>query len=297
MEGLTLRLLKQDELALIPSFWKESVGVPVELRFIKRWYQLDPEGFRVAVDSKNRILGMATVVRQSDTLYVMGYMGVDKDYRGKGIAKQLLENLVARKPGANYALNASADKLGIYLRRGFKVAEDSYGYAYVGKFTVEPEKKSPPGGLELIQIKMGSSHLADLVAYDKEVAGFQRNVELLQLSDPTAIVLAVKQKGKIVAYGKIQHYLLGGAWLGPLYADDVDIAKYLVEALMRHFESQRCVFLFTILSEQARPIAQALNMMLADKISRCYMKLEAEYLPAHKLQKVYSFDDPGFAFL
>lgn len=289
--------MKPDELKLIPSFWKESVGVPVELRFMKRWFQLDPEGFRVAVDSRNRILAMATVVRQMDTLYVMGYMGIDKEYRGKGIAKHLLENLLNRRPGANYALNASADKLGTYLRRGFKVAEDSYSYAYVGKFIVEPEKKAPETGMELIQIKMGSSHLQDLIAYDKEIAGFQRNVELLQLSDSSAVVLAVKQRGKIVGYGKIQHYLLGGAWLGPVYADDMELARYLVDSLLRHFESQKCVFMFTILSEQARPIAQSLNLMLADKISRCYLNQEPDTLPSHKLHKVYSFDDPGFAFL
>ncbi|XP_022696453.1 uncharacterized protein LOC111264655 [Varroa jacobsoni] len=297
LDGVTVRILNPEDLESLPRFWIQDVGIPIELRFIKRWYASDPEGFRVAVDSRDRIIGMASIMKQTDQLYVMGYMGVAKRYRGKGVGRMLLDNLLARSQPANCALSASEDKLDMYIRRGFKKVENLSGYSYIGKLNIVKNQPPLPLDLDIVHVKPGDALLAEVTAYDATVCGFQRNVELIQFTEPTSIVLAVKRQGKVVAYGKVQKYMLGGIWLGPVYGDEMYIASHLIEALMRQFEKDRSPFVFAIFSAKAQPIAKSLNLKLVDKLRRCYLDTSPENLPPVKMENVYAFDDVGFTFL
>lgn len=292
-----MRLMKPDELELMPRFWSEEVGIPMELNVMKRWYLLDPEGFRVAVDSKGRILGMAAVVKQCESMFLLGYLGVAIKHRNNGIAKLLYTNLISRCPKANFGLSASSDKVGMFVRRGFKEVENTYAFAYLGKFCESIPDVTKPSGLETIRVVAGDEHVAELSAYDQDVAGFARNSELILLGDPSSVVIVVKLNGKVVGFGKMQHYILGGAWLGPVYADDQSLARVIIDALLKSFRSHRCPYLFTIISDQARPLSKALSLKFTDKLTRLYLRPEPKFLPNLKLHKVYAFDDPGFALV
>ncbi|XP_022659800.1 uncharacterized protein LOC111264665 [Varroa jacobsoni] len=295
MEKLTLRLMKSEELEDLPKYWKDEVGIAVDLRVIRRWYRLDPEGFRVAVDSQDKIVGMTTVIKQNDLLYVLGYLGVPKELRGQGIASKLLQYALSRCPNANFALNSDSNKLQIYTRRGFKEVKDTNGFSFIGKFPQLAERKPPETDLEVVTIAPAAPDLRLVTQYDKEVCGFERSDSLLQLTGEGVIVLGIKQRGKIVAYGKIQPYLFGGAWLGPLYADGLELAQFLFYRLVRRYENQDCAYLFTIVSDQFKPFAKTLMMKQAEKLTRCYLR--PDNLPPVKLKKVYTYDDPGFAFV
>lgn len=297
IDEISIRLLKPEELELLPKFWIQDVGIPMELRFIKRWHVSDPEGFRVAVDSTGRIIAMACVLRQTDNLYVMGYMGVSKHHHGKGIGRKILQNLLSRNPTANYAISASEDKLDMYLKRGFKRVDELSGYSYIGKFSMSKAPNPPPDSLEIVQVKPGDPLLHEMIKYDRSICGFQRDVELIQFSEPSSIVIAVKREGKIVAYGKMQKYMLGGAWLGPVYGDDITVASYLINSLMQRFIHERCPFMFGIFSDKGQPIAKSLNLKLADKLTRCYLTLAPRFMPTVSIGNIYAFDDIGFALL
>lgn len=294
---MQVRAMKPEELELIPRFWSEDVGIPMELNVMKRWYLLDPEGFRVAVDTKNRIVGMAVALKQCDNLFLMGYLGVSIRYRNNGVARLLLKNLISRSPTANYGLSASADKLDMFFRRGFQKVENTYAFAYIGKFCDHLDDSAKPTGVEVVTITAGDGQVADLAVYDQVVNGFTRNLELILLGDPASTVMAVKQEGKIIGFGKMQYYILGGAWLGPVYADNARLARVLINALLRSFHNKKCPYLFTIISDQARPLLKSLSLKFTDKLTRCYLKQDPKFLPSMKIDRVFAFDDPGFALL
>lgn len=297
-QGLSLRLVKPAELDAVAQFWTADIGIPVEVRLFKRWYTVDPEAFRIVIDKNNRIVASASVVKQSDGLFVLGYLSVSKEYRGKGIGRMLLANMIQRCPTANFVLNVNAEKLQMFEERGFKKDGEGNAYAYIGRFVNQfDEKVNRPTDVVVIKATAGDCNMADLTAYDRMVNGFQRNVGALVLDSPDSTVMLAKQGGKIVGYGKIQPYVQAGAWVGPLYADNINLARYLIDALLRCYADKKCSILFCILSQKGQSLAPSLGLKLIDKLNRCCLRLGQAALPPLRLDKVFVFDDPGLAFL
>lgn len=298
VDGLTIRLLKEDELESVARFWTVDIGIPVEVRLFKRWFIVDPEAFQIVVDKTNRIIASATVVKQTEGLFVLGYMSVAKDYRGKGIGRMLLQRMVQRASLANYVLSANGSKLSMFEEKGFKREEVGGALAYIGKFTNQLEEIPPKGDdMEMIKATVGDAIVSEIGEYDRMVNGFARNVPILIFDDPTSIVLVVKQRGKVVGYGRIQPYVHNGAWLGPIYADDSAAARYLIDSLLRSYADKKCTIIFGIISERGQPFANSLGLKFIERLTRCTLKNGSLEFPPSKLDKVYVFDDPGLAYL
>lgn len=295
-EGIQIRELRPNEVESAAKFWSEDLGFDVGVRLFQRWYDHDPEAFRCIVDEDGAIVATASAVKQTDELYYIGTVGVDELHRGRGLSKRLIQRLRRRDPNANYGLSAVPQYVGLYESLGFQVVEQPYAYIYKGALRGALKDVRRPEATELVEIYNGHPLFDDMQLYDAKIHGFRRDLTKTLIDDEDGVVYAVLKQGKIVGFGKVQsNQRDGGAWFGPVYADDDEVAQYIFSQLLKQFQRQAQTSIYVILSHLAMHWANELNLALIEKSPRCYVN--RDQVPRMLYQHLYSFDSLDFALM
>ena len=108
---------------------------------------LDWRRFTLAIDTGNKVIGCGQIKPHSDGSFELASIAVLPEWRNKGVARRLIEYLLARHPGTMY-LTCQSNLGPMYQKFGFKSTETTEMTPYfrrlsrivnwVGKLTHQP---------------------------------------------------------------------------------------------------------------------------------------------------------------
>ena len=183
-----------------------------------------------------KIIGTTTAINYSNDVVWISMVLVDKEYRGKGISKLLLEKILKKLASCrSIKLDATPQGQRVYKSFGFK---EEY---QITRMTIDPIDATSlmvnDGLLQQIQ----SEDLQPIIAYDKLSFGASR-AELLQslFNNWPRKAWMVKQKHSL------NGFVLGRAGrkynqIGPVMAVNTDLAKILIAKLLKGSENKPLV--------------------------------------------------------
>jgi GNAT superfamily N-acetyltransferase len=190
-----------------------------------------PQGCIVALDDAADVIGTVATIAYGDAFSWIGMVLVDPQHRRAGVGTKLLHEALEVVGKATSRLDATPAGRAVYRPLGFC---DEYGLQrMVRPVTVSAGSVQPD-----LQIRrMPDADFADVVAYDREVFGADRNALLTMCRNEAP------EYGWTIGDSRIDGYLFGRhghsfEHLGPLVARDEATAARLVNACVSYHQER-----------------------------------------------------------
>ena len=205
----------------------------------KDWKLLieNPQNTCLIAKIDNKAIGTTTAINYSNEVAWIGMVLVDKEYRGLGISKLLLENILKKLESCkSIKLDATPAGQQVYKKFGFK---DEY---IITRMTNSSRKSLLINEIEnIIPEPIQSKNINEITALDEFVFGANRMqlIEYLIKEYPHKAWL-LKHENKITGFvlgrdGNIYHHV------GPVIASTITDAKILISKALRELNNQRVV--------------------------------------------------------
>ncbi|HTN08338.1 GNAT family N-acetyltransferase [Agriterribacter sp.] len=140
----------------------------------------DPRNICIAAVCEEDIIATTTAIHYSNRLAWIGMVLVNKEYRGRGISKLLLEHVFKKiESFPSVKLDATAQGQQVYKKFGFKNE-----YRIARMVNTAPQKITIPGGVLPEPIRL--EHIPEIIALDEIVFGVNRTplIEMLIRTHP-----------------------------------------------------------------------------------------------------------------
>ncbi|XP_037564476.1 uncharacterized protein LOC119444022 isoform X1 [Dermacentor silvarum] len=278
-EHLLIRHMRPDELKQAMDIWKER-GLKASENSVSTFYQVDPEGFFVTVDTRTgRVVATCACVRQHESLFFVGLYAVRKHLEGRGIGTRLWRTMARRLGDCNAGLNTMPKHLSTYQNRaGFGHLDTWNTLVYTGT-AVSTDKLARPTD-ELGAVPVSAKLLPQVIAYDALVHCYNREKAVTYtVYDTDGFARAVVRRRPdgsevVCGFGKIGTNILGGAMMGPVYAEDRQAADVLLRALVDGNPLTRVGLVMMVVDCNPDGIALAEDLGLESKrrVPRCYRR-------------------------
>jgi ribosomal protein S18 acetylase RimI-like enzyme len=199
--------------------WAATEGWNPGLHDAECFHAADPDGFLIAY-LKDEPVGCISVVAYDATFGFLGLYIVRPEFRGRGLGLKLWQAGMARLGNRNIGLDGVVAQQNNYRKSGFRLDYRNIRFQGLGR----PASRS--GTVDLSAVPFDR-----LVAYDSQMFPVPRE-RFLQcwITQPQAAGHAVISNGALAGYGLIRP-CRNGAKIGPLFADDENIAEDLFQAL------------------------------------------------------------------
>ncbi len=185
----------------------------------------DPDGF-LAARLAGRLVGSISLVGYGSGFGFLGLYIVVPELRGRGIGTQLWSAAMDRQGDRIVGLDGVVAMQDSYARSGFRLAHRNvrYGGPPVELVTAMPDSVSV----------LGADDLEIVSAYDEPCFGGPRGSFLAAwLAQPHALTVGVRAGAGLAGYGTARPCRDG--WkVGPLFADEPELARALLARLLRH---------------------------------------------------------------
>jgi len=198
------------------------------------FWDLDPDGF-MAIEVENELVGGGAVIRHNSMFGFMGLFIVDKQFRAQKLGSRLW---VARKErlqsrlasGATIGLDGVDEMVPFYERGGFQQFTRHRRFEFISTDTAP----NPDAGLtELANIDFSDIEGLDEGCFPGNRHDFLRS----WIEQDNAIGLGLVEKDRLLGYGLMRPCLSG--WkVGPLIADEAEIANRLWAGFARHSQGK-----------------------------------------------------------
>ncbi|MDP5217844.1 GNAT family N-acetyltransferase [Ruegeria sp. 2205SS24-7] len=187
----------------------------------------DPDGF-LGGFLNGEMIASASSVNYDDAFSFLGFYIVRPEFRGSGYGLQVAEAVKARCEDRNMGMDGVVEQQDNYRKFGFKLAYDNYRFSgTVSGILSKLGHQDSEGILPLASVS------EDLRAYDRMMFPSARDVFLNDwLSAPSHISRVCLENGQIKGYATLRPCHTGYK-VGPLFADDPDIARALLASLLR----------------------------------------------------------------
>lgn len=221
---LLIRGMRREELDILVD-WAANEGWNPGLSDADIFWATDPEGF-IAAELDGHLIGGGSIVSYDGHYGFMGFFIVHPDHRGLGLGNTLWHArrtmLIDRleKP-ASIGMDGVFDMQSYYARGGFEFAGRDLRFETTGK----------PFSISGDIVDLGEFEFAEIEAYDRAHfpaprSGFLR----LWLKQPGAFALGAITDGNLTGFA-VMRPCRKGYKIGPLFADNPDIAENLFLAL------------------------------------------------------------------
>jgi ribosomal protein S18 acetylase RimI-like enzyme len=235
------------------------------------FYTTDPEGFFIA-KLNGRNVGCISAVAYDDRFGFMGFYIVDPEHRGEGIGLKLWEKAIDHLGNRTIGLDGVVAQQENYKKSGFTLAYRNVRYEGKGL----PSKKQ-----DLVDLR--GFPLERLLAYDAPIFGVKRRKFLqawLQMHDAHA--LGKVDHEHLLGYGVIRP-CVNGFKIGPLFADNLNIAQEIYEGLASYAEGQPLFLDIPSINQSAEALIRKCGLKPVFETARMYKGTP----PAQQLEKVF----------
>ena len=254
MSDYQIRPLTEDELRHAID-WAGREGWNPGLRDAACFRTTDPDGF-LGGFLDGEMIASVSAVNYDDAFSFLGFYIVRPEFRGSGHGLEIANHAMAHCTGRNMGLDGVVEQQDNYRKSGFSFAYNNYRFS--GTVSGILSKLSDTG-LEVQPITGFSDALRD---YDGDLFPAPRDAFLHGwLSAPGHMSRAQVQGGRISGYATLRPCLTGFK-VGPLFADDVTIAKALLCSLLSDLPTKNAEA--TVCIDMPQPNAAAFH--LADKL-------------------------------
>jgi GNAT superfamily N-acetyltransferase len=200
--------------------WAEAEGWNPGLDDAERLVAADPDAF-LASERDGEIAGTVSCALYGDSYAFIGFYIVRSDLRGRGIGSPLFERALGRAGGRVVGLDGVLAQQASYERRGFVLAHRNVRWRMVGGG--EPADD---------MVELASVPFEQILAFDSAVFGSERERFLRTwIERPAGHALARLRGGRLAGYGVLRPCRVG-AKIGPLFADDLEVAETLLTGLL-----------------------------------------------------------------
>jgi GNAT superfamily N-acetyltransferase len=266
IDGYSIRKAARPEVDLIVS-WANSEGWNPGIHDAETFYRTDENGFFVGMLGGKPVASISAVAYDA-TFGFLGFYIVRSSFRGQGLGREIWNAAMKYLEGRNIGLDSVCEQQKLYESQGFWPCYKNVRHQGVG--TGQERKAEGIKHLSEVPIK-------DLLAYDDQYFPVPRHVFTKSwIGQPGGSAFAALNDGELMGYGVLRQCHQGYK-IGPLFADDEDVADTLFCALCGMAPLGAPVFLDT-----PQPNSAALDLA-----KRHHMH------PVFETVRMYSKEDPG----
>ncbi len=211
----------------------------------------------------------------------LGWYLVLPEHRGKGFGTGIWQAGMDHLGPRTVGIDAGLQHFDLYKQLGFRHAYYNHRYETVGRGGGAPDGRI----VELAQLPY-----EQVAAYDLEVFAAPRHEYLrCWIQQPESVALGILRAGQLAGYGVVRRARRSYK-IGPLFADDGEVAEALLVALLNRTPRDAPVVLDTPEANLAAgALAERHSMSLALKNSRMYLG-EPPAIPVERWFGVTNFE-------
>jgi GNAT superfamily N-acetyltransferase len=259
--------------------WAAREGWNPGLNDAACFYAIDPKGFLMGVLDGRPIARVSMPIYDEHFAFCGLYI-VDPGYRGRGYGLALTEASLDTIGDRNAGLDGVEAMAAKYKRFGYRTAHRSTRHI----FTPSAKRHVAEGIVPLREVPF-----AELAAYDRRHFFAPRDAFLKRwVAQPGCVALGFVDTSRLKGYGVLRKCHVG--WkIGPLFADEPNIAEALLDALCNHGIGEP-VAMDIPEPNQAATLLAARNAMRGDfTCERMYLKGDPG-LPLHAIYGITTFE-------
>lgn len=274
-----IRVMRRQEIDLAID-WAAKEGWDPGLHDADCFYTADQMGFLIGL-LEDEPIAIISVVKYGTTFAFLGFYIVKPEYRGKGYGIQIWNAGMDSLAGRTVGLDGVVAQQENYKKSGFKLAYRNIRFEGVSR---KASQLSPN------IIPLSSIPFKELYEYDKLFFPDDRKDFLkCWINQPESSSLAIKQNGELNGYGVIRT-CRNGYKIGPLFADNAELAEKLFTALTASVPEGSQIFIDTPeVNREAVDMAKRYDMNISFETARMY-RGEFPNLPVDKIFSVTSFE-------
>lgn len=283
-ENLEIRHVTQNEFE-IAAGWAASEGWNPGLEDLPAFYAADPKGFFMGFINDIPISSI-TAIRYGDDFGFIGFYIVHPEYRGQGIGLATWNMGMAYLKGRNIGLDGVIDQQENYKKSGFSFAGRNIRHTGIPKSVITIKNN-----IEIQDINQ--TDLAHLQIYDEIHFPAPRpqfiNCWIMNKSSRGRCSKIAITNDKISGYGAIRP-CRAGYKIGPLFADNDEIALNLLSSLFETIETDAEISLDTPEGNiAALKLAKKFGLTPVFETARMYTGVAAK-IPLKQIYGITSFE-------
>lgn len=224
MPTLSIRPMTLEELELALE-WAAQEGWNVGKYDAKPYLAQDINGFKLLLLDEVPI-GCISVTKY-DNFVFLGLFIIKAEYRSKGYGTYLWDTILAElNAEPSVGLYAVPKQISRYKTSGFN---NAFG---LQRWNTEAPSNPLSTSNTCVTLDNHTDFFNKTVSYDEKIFSARREAFLKTMLDMPGINAFIKcEQNEVVGYGLIRH-CKNGYRIGPLYADDFETAKSLIESLL-----------------------------------------------------------------
>jgi ribosomal protein S18 acetylase RimI-like enzyme len=239
----------------------------------------DPEGFLVGLLDDEPVATIS-VVKYGTQFGFLGLYIVKPAHRGRGYGLRLWNEGLAYLGRRTIGLDGVVAQQANYRKSGFELAYRNVRYQAAGGIGGPEDARVVP----LSSVPFGEVNAYDRSLFPADRAAFLKG----WIRQPQGTAIGILRKGKLAGYGVIRA-ARSGFKIGPLFADDQELAEALLKTLAA-FAGEAPVFLDAPeINPAAIALAKRHGMTVAFETARMYIG-RAPDLPMRRVFGVTTFE-------
>ena len=205
--------------------WAAEEGWNPGLHDARCYYQTDPEGFFV-LELNGKPIAAISAISYGREYGFIGFYIVKPEFRGRGFGLRLWRRAMEYLQGRSIGLDGVIEQQKNYSRSGFKLAHRNIRFELPGMSGLTKEKHCP----EILPIN--DDLLERVFDYDAHFFPARREQFLKHwIRQPGVASLCWLDNNQVRGYS-VMRRCRKGYKVGPLYADDNDVAEQLFSTLI-----------------------------------------------------------------
>ena len=260
--------------------WAAKEGWNPGLHDADCYFEADPNGFFIGLLGDEPIATISAI-KYDDNFGFLGFYIVKPEYRGKGYGIQIWKTGLKYLEGLNIGLDGVVAQQENYKKSGFKLAYRNIRYEGIGGGNIPQNSEIE----ELSTLPFEIIDTYDQLFFPANRSKFTRS----WISQPERHALGIMDNDKLSGYGVIRK-CRNGYKIGPLFADNPELAESLFQSLKSKVSLSERIFLDTPeLNQAAVALAEKYKMKVSFETARMYTGNFPD-MPLNRLFGVASFE-------
>jgi GNAT superfamily N-acetyltransferase len=250
-----------DEVAIAVD-WARQEGWNPGLNDAELFYQADPTGF-FAGEIDGELVAVGSAVVYDDNFAFCGLYIVAPEHRGKGYGLELTKHRLNYCANRNIGIDGVLENVEIYQRIGYVPFYQNKRYQFTAS--------ALPFESTYTQV-VSSDDIPQILAYDRQCFPAPRdNFLKAWITQENGKSILFRADGKVRGYA-VRRQCIEGYKIGPLFADNIDIAKQLLNALQDDISGESVLLDVPENNNDAVLLAESRDMTVVFATARMYQK-------------------------